>query len=920
MDENQSDNAAALAAATKARWHAFQQKFPEFYDTLTDKQRQLISQYWFGSEYAYQLSLKDCKYLPPFALRSDQVASRRVNIHELLEQHAAHLIWQQQIEKQPIENILQQTSKLADELLTKVINQSYQQIADRYGEPKDANQKTMPLYILALGKLGGMELNFSSDVDLIFAYPEDGLIIQGNKEITHQEFFTKVVQAALQILQPHNGANRLYRVDLRLRPYGNSGALVSSFAALEKYYQEQGRDWERYALLKTRIINDDKNTQPLKTLLMSFVYRRYLDFTVFAALRDLKQTIRAQSKVASLEQDIKRGEGGIREIEFIVQALQITKGGRVKSLQTTSLLQGLTACEKEKLLTTEQVKHLKSAYLFYRTLENCLQMFEDKQVHHLPEDQQTQERITVAFGYHSWQAILDELDQHQQHVSAIFQQIIMPSIDEDKSSIDVMALDLSEQQLKNALATIGIHHEQDIIYEVINGLRQYIFSREASAEAKKRMSKLLPKIFQALSKKQHPGQILKTLQPLLISISLRSAYLVLLLENPNTLNWLIDLADTSEWIIARITEFPMLLDELLDPQSIVKEDIGTTIAADDTEAQMQYLREFKLRNELIVAIKQLDHSMRASQVSETLTTIATTITQQIYHWAWQQVVARYGLLEDAPSIEQSKCIIVAYGNLGGYAMNYQSDLDLVLIFDIDQNNQTNGKKSISALEFYAKLFQRMLTMLTSRTTSGVLYDIDTRLRPLGNEGLLVVTLDGFLRYQQEKAWTYEHQSLVRARVVAGDADTAQQFNRYRQKILQMDKDSKKLKKDIINMHERITIPEEQQITSIKQVKNCPGGIVDIDFMVQYAVLNMAKDYPQLLENTHTVAILESIAKLKIWPDEMAEQLAAIYQFYQECVLAWTLTGKLANTQQDKLFKQQNLVKQYWQIVLEDGYE
>lgn len=926
QDQEHATIAAAMAAAIPHYWQSFQSKYPEYAATLTEKQKQLILKYWFGSEYAYQLSLKDYRYLQlcleQSAIKfdsSDINSATQLNqrLLQYREQQSMLLIWQQQIQQVSIDKILQDTSELADTILKITVEYCYQIISARYGIPRDSEQQTIPLHILALGKLGGMELNFSSDIDLMFAYAEDGLLQSGNKEITHQEFFTKVVQTVLQVLQPQINTQRIYRVDLRLRPYGNSGAIVSSFAALERYYQEQGRDWERYALVKARLINDDESTQGLKTLLTSFVYRRYLDFSVINALRNLKQTMKTQSKVASLEQDIKRGEGGIREIEFVVQALQIIKGGRVRALRTTSLLQGLKSCEQEKLLSKKQIQHLKAAYNFYRNVENCLQMFNDQQIHHLPEESQIQQRIVVALGYDNWKTILDKLQKYQKAVSMIFKNIITPDEHAEKITMDFISLSMSEQQLQNELEKIGIDHEHELIYSVIVSLRQYIFSREASAEAKKRMTKLLPKLLHQLSQQQNPGQVFKVLQPLLIAISLRSAYLVLLLENPNTLSWLVNLASTSEWIITRITEFPMLLDELLDPQSIVKESISTKIASDDTEEQMQYLREFKLRNELIIAIKQLDQEISPQKTSTLLTNLATLIVRQVYQWAWNQVSTRYGVLDGAPNASQSKCVIVAYGNLGGDAMNYQSDLDLVLIFDMEQNKETNSDKSISTLEFYAKLFQRMLTMLTSRTTSGVLYEIDTRLRPLGNEGLLAVSLSGFKHYQLEQAWTYEHQSLIRARVIAGDRELAEQFNQVRQQILKTQKSKKDTKKDIIKMHKRIAMPEVEQLTHAKQVKNCPGGIVDIDFMVQYTVLISAKDYPQLLEETNTAALLLCIAKLNIWPVEMAEKLVTIYQFYQQCILTWTLATALPRALQKELQENLSMVKQYWQALLED---
>lgn len=929
------------------QWSAFSEKYPDIYAALSAPQLEQVQHFWCCSEFAYQQCLQDSQIL---SLCLQQTAELNLTeamqsiitqantcqnteqLHQILyqakQQAMVIIAWHQLILHTDILQILEVTSYVADVILQLTVQHCYRFLQERLATPMLDETQPMPLYILALGKLGGYELNFSSDVDIIFAYAADGLLVTRGREITHQHFFTQLVQSCVQVLHPTQHPAWIYRVDLRLRPYGGSGALASSFAALEKYYQEQGRDWERYAILKARIINPDQHCQALQALLKAFVYRRYSDYAIFAALRDMKLMIEEQGKAHNQQQDIKRGEGGIREVEFTIQAIQILQGGRTHALCTPSIITAMQVCLHEKLLPAEQVMTLLQGYRFLRTLENCLQIYDNRQVHDLPQDPLLQTRIATAMEYTDPQGLLTDLNQVKQQVNHIFRAIIMPDKQEERS-FNLFAPDINQKRIQDYLQSLGFAEDEALVNELLT-LRKYIFSREATSIARNRMAKLLPTLLERLKQESNPGKVLQQLMPLLIAISLRSAYLVLLLENKNTLNWLVVLAKTSQWIMTRITEFPILLDELLYPQNampqITNDSLGqeltkltASIAQSDIEQQMQVLRQFKLRNELLIAIKQLDQDITTKQVGELLTTLAIVILQQVFQWAWQQVVERYGVLSDAPTLEAAQCVIIAYGNLGSYSMNYQSDLDLVMLYQATPEVKTLGKKTISAMEFYVKLFQRMLTMLNTRTLSGVLYQTDTRLRPAGGEGLLVATLQSFTQYQQQDAWTFEHQSLVKARPILGNPGLMQSFAQLRIQILQQAKKAGNLKENIILMRKRLLQQKKSPINPNKAFKNCAGGIVDIDFMVQYSVLNWADQYPELLNATESVVIIQQIAAAGLWPAQSALAMIQIYEVYQFYLQVLAIKDQLSPDEVTQALACQEKVKAFWQYLFEEEY-
>ncbi len=934
-----------LQALLLIKWTQFQEYHPEISKQYAESDIKKISKFWIGTEFMYHASLAQPKLLTYCLTQTDPdalFASLKKNItprlkaistpeqlnkclYQFKQEMSAIIIWQQVVMQCDLVDIFKWTSQLADTILIVSMNWCHQHLSQRYGIPIMTDGEIIPLFIVALGKLGGQELNFSSDIDIMFVYMENGTMTHQRRALTHQEFFTKLAQLVLQVLSPLEHQNKIYRVDLRLRPYGQSGALVSSFFALEKYYQEQGRDWERYALVKARIVNSTSSSQNLTQLFNRFVYRKYLDYTAFSALRDMQETINAQSHTYSKYHDIKRGCGGIREIEFTVQAFQIIRGGKVPALQTSSLLFALNYCMQEAIFNEVDGQCLSDAYFYLRQLENCLQMFDDQQTHVLPNDPLVQTRITCVMCHQTWTAIIENLAAHQAAVNEIFIRTISPRKNNFRT-INIFANDLTNEQISQYFHELGLEDTQALIM-TLNTLKKYIYTRDATPTARKRMSMLLPKLFEILAKEDSPNYLFERLLPLLMAISLRSAYLVLLLENPNTLVWLIKLAKQGDWFIRRITEFPILLDELLDfqlahaPISLTDleknfQELQYKIDEHELEYQMERLRQLKLKTELHIAIQAMNQLISAAHVNRILTRLAELIIEQTFHWAWQIVTRKYGHLTEAKNKQDCRCAIIAYGNLGAYAMNYQSDLDLILIFDVAQLQMTDGCKSISALEFYTKLFQRILTMLSMRTINGVLYDTDTRLRPSGNQGLLVATLQGFTQYQQDKAWTYEHQALVKSRCLIGDRSLFAQLNALKIAILQTSVNQTALHTDLLSMREKIGRQVITEIVDIKSFKNCAGSITDVDFMVQYIVLKYAQSYPELAQHTETVMLLSLFKNLGILTAQAFAQLVEIYQFYQACLQQLALFGKLTDESNKKLHVCQQRVQNFWQKLFE----
>lgn len=730
-------------------------------------------------------------------------------------------------------------SDFADAVIMQTLNYCEHHLSARFGVPSNESQ----LYVLAMGKLGGRELNFSSDIDLIFTFSATGYT-SGPDVISHQEYYSKVVQQFIFLLQSITAEGFVFRVDLRLRPNGESGALVSSLFALETYYQEQGRDWERYAMVKARVLSTSSDTRWFSRLIQPFVYRRYIDFGVIESLRVMKVMIEREIQANPLLDDIKRGRGGIREIEFIIQCFQLIRGGRLPSLQQPNALLALQMLKKEGLL--DSIKGLRRAYLFFRTLENTLQAHNDQQTHALPLDARQRTQLTRAMGYVEWADLQHQLQQHQRLVSRAFHRVLhqVDSSEEEKRLLTSQLASVWQGQVEdtmavNVLASFGFHEPQRC-YQLISAFRQSPRCRHLSQSARNRLDCFMVLLLSELMSIQTTDTVLLSILHLLDNIVGRSAYLVLLTENPFVLKELLYWFENSRFITDLLISQPFLLEILLEKtpswKPLSRAQLNQTLKkrlmhCKDIEGQNDVLRQFKLSAWLYAARAELLNYCDAVRVGRFLSDVADVIITYVVELAYEQLQARY---PDIMSI-QSRFTVVAYGKLGSREMNYDSDVDLVFLHDVKPEEE----------RFVTRLTQKIIHMLTMRSQAGLLYAVDTRLRPSGEAGLLVSSVDAFITYQSTQAWVWEHQALLKARILSGLTRTKQLLYALKQQVLCIAREPIELSQEV--QHMRSKISKHSTDASIKHV---PGGLLDLEFLIQFLVL--AYPHAKLARQTNTL--------------------------------------------------------------------
>ncbi len=838
-----------------------------------------------------------------------------------------------------LDETLNDLSVLAECCTQKALAWCYQSLSGRYGTPRNAQGEAQQLLVLAMGKLGGRELNFSSDIDLVFAFAENGET-DGVRGISNSEFFVRLGQQLIKLLSEVTADGFVFRVDMRLRPFGEAGPLAASFDALENYYQAHGREWERYALIKARAITgDDDTVRALTEMLRPFVYRRYLDFGVFAALREMKRLIREEVKQRGLDHNIKLGAGGIREIEFIGQAFQLIRGGHDRTLQQRSIKRVLRALGEKNLLSVEAEDKLLAAYDYLRLTENHLQMMSDEQTHVLPSDENARLRLAFSMGHADWSSFEQQLKRHRQYVSEQFEQVFAaPQLGEDEANEDVgpsLALlwrgELDEGQAVTLLANAGFEDSAEA-WRALNALRGSRSYRLQSEQARERMDKLMPLLIAATGQTQGSHVVLSRLLPLIEAIARRSVYLSLLAETPMALSQLVKLCAASAWIAEYLRLHPVLLDELLDPrglyappdrQGLVKQlhELLSHTASDDLEEQMERLRQFKHANVLRVAAADVMGALPLMRVSDQLTWIAEVVLNHTLKVCRQQLAVKHG--EPGYDADGQRHVagfaIVAYGKLGGIELGYGSDLDIVFIHDSHgERQQTDGNKPLDNAVFFARLAQRIVHMLTTMTPAGQLYEVDMRLRPSGGSGLLVSGLQSFEHYQLNDAWTWEHQALTRARVVAGVEWLRAEFDRIRRKVLAMQRDRDDLRREVREM--RIKMRDE--LGSAQQsefdLKKDSGGIADIEFMVQYLVLAYAVDFPALGEYTDNIRVLDALAASRLMDTGDVRFLQDAYRGYRDRIHALSLQDCPSIVDTQEFSDARARVQHIWHEVMETG--
>ena len=800
-----------------------------------------------------------------------------------------------------LDEVLVEVSALADVCIQQALSWLDAELSVKYGVPRSKSGERQTLVVLGMGKLGARELNVSSDIDLIFAYPESGQTDHPRKPIDNHQYFAKLGQKLIHVLDKRTQDGFVYRVDMRLRPYGASGALALNYQSFDAYFQTQGREWERFAMIKARAITGSPEACDYlsEQVIKPFVYRKYPDYSSFEALREMKRLIMSEVHRKGGDKNIKLGDGGIREIEFIAQATQLIYGGRDRRLQDTGLQSVFNSLEEAEYLPSAWVQDLLASYRFLRRLEHAIQAYNDEQTQLLPDALERQIAIVEVLGLDTWQSVLDRLNEHRQAVSVVFEEFLYDANEQagsDESLVSAKELEtwLSLWRSEHAevedwrLAFERAGYEAPLASaEAIIELHERPRFRTMSSEARDRFEVFLPKLLCELSKEgiANPSQTLERVIKVVQSILGRTIYFVLLNENDGALNQLCRLCSESDWFAEHIAATPIVLDNLLHPETLYnppqKEELLDElrqsllrIPEEDLEAQMDCLRHFKQSHMLNVAAAEATGALPVMKVSDYLTWIAQACLESALDIAWHNLEQKHGRPSDVPeplALEDdgraSACsgfAVIGYGKLGGIELGYSSDLDMVFLYDASDFASTDGGKPINNQQFYTRLGQRLVHILGAQTSQGMCYEVDMRLRPSGNSGMLVSSLKAFEKYQEQDAWTWEHQALVRARFISGDQSLGLRFNAVRHRILAQQREPKALNAEVLKMrnkmHDAAVDKFKSPALADKNIKQGRGGLIDIEFITQYLILAYAQDYPELTQWSDNVRLLESLAE------------------------------------------------------------
>lgn len=853
-----------------------------------------VAQFWAEGKLSSRYAPGECGWRLEDALASAHDESRLgVALRHFRRWETIRIAWRDLAGLAGLEETLSDLTEVAEQVVDATLNRLYGWQCQRYGIPRDADGVEQHLVVIGMGKLGGRELNFSSDIDLILVYPRQGQT-DGTRPISNEEFFRRLGQRLGKILAELTAEGFVYRVDLRLRPFGDSGPLALSFTAFEDYYQNHGRDWERYAMIKARAIAGDREAgEQLLAGLRPFVYRRYLDYSAFQSLREMKTLIAQEVERKGMQRNIKLGPGGIREIEFIGQAFQLIYGGREPALRERSILRVLDYLGVSGRLSAAVVEQLQQAYDFLRRVENRLQAWADQQTHNLPEDELAKLRLAVAMGYASWNGFAEELVRHIEVVSRQFTQIFGGAAEPDAAKANLAALWQQQGNDESALEILSQHRFENptLAWNRIQALKTSFSYRTMSLRGRERLDSLLPRVLEAVVAAPQPAATLERVLILLESIARRSVYLTLLADHPSALAQLVRLCAASSWIGKHLARYPLLLDDLLNPAVLyapldrrqLVADLERQLAhapPDDQEELLNALRYFKQTQVLRVAAADISGAMPLMIVSDHLTEIAETLLRKVLELAVAELVAKFGQPHCVVDGEQRQAgfAIIAYGKLGGIELNYGSDLDLVFLHDSAGERQlTAGPRQIDNATFFARLVQRIIHFLTTPTGAGDLYEVDTRLRPSGRAGLLVSSFEAFAEYQHHQAWTWEHQALTRARVVAGSPELSKRYQQLRCEILSRARDPDLLREEVRNMRERMRNELDESNADLFDLKQGRGGIADIEFMVQYKVLANAYRYPDLLIYTDNIRQLDGLERFGMLSVANAARLRNAYR-------------------------------------------
>jgi len=869
-------------------------------------------------------------------------ALRTLRRHELL-----RIAWRDLTGRAGLATTLQELSALADAAIRGARSFATRSLAARFGLPRSAAGEELELVVLGMGKLGGRELNFSSDIDLVFLYPEAGET-DGRRSIANEEYFTRLGQALIRVLDAPTVDGFVFRVDMRLRPFGDSGPLVAGFGAFEDYLQQHGRNWERYAYVKARAVTGARRYAELyDEVVRPFVFRRYLDFGVFESLREMKEMIAREVVRRELQENVKLGPGGIREVEFVAQSLQLIRGGSDPRLQSPSLLEVLPRLEGAKLLSHQAVTELGECYEFLRCVENRLQMFEDGQVHSLPVDDLGRCRLAVSMAFDDWQGFSLAFDSVRERVSAHFRDVVFgpeaaPGVPAASDLAALWALEPDRQRVIEDASRLGLADPAAIADELLE-LKGSSYLKRLDEHGRRRLATLLPRVLRSIAATgpaeggdaqtgAGQGLLLHRIRRIIESIGGRTAYLSLLNENPQALERLVEVCRHGDFLARQVAAFPILLDELIDARvfdempnraQFARElDARLEQAGDDLERQIDALRHFRRASRFRVALLDLTGSIPLMVVSDRLTDVAELILERAMRLAWDQLVTIHGepTCGSAGELRTAGLAAVGYGKLGGWELGYASDLDLVFLHDSDgELQQTAGPRVVDNAVFFTRFGQRLVHLLTVHTAAGRLYEVDMRLRPSGKGGLAVTHLPTFEEYQKNEAWTWEHQALLHSRSVAGSTAIREEFERIRRDVLMNHVRRETLREDVRSMRERMRSEHANVSSGQFDLKQDPGGIADIEFLAQYWVLRWVREYPPLCAFSDTIRQLESLGSAALVDHGVIDALVDAYRGFRQAAHRLSLEEQPAVVPAAPFAEQRQTVTRIWQgVMLADG--
>lgn len=829
-----------------------------------------------------------------------------------------------------LDETLMDLSLLADACIQYALAFLYNQACELRGTPLLSDGSPQQIVVLGMGKLGAYELNYSSDIDLIFAYPEEGEL-PDRKQTSYSEFFTRLCQKLVRVLDDITVDGFVFRTDIRLRPFGDSGAVIMSFDGMENYYLTQAREWERYAMIKARqVAGDFKSGAQLMAMLKPFVYRRYLDYGAFEELRSLKLQITQELKRKDRMENVKLGPGGIREIEFIGQAFQLIRGGNEKTLQTRGILDVLGILKTLNLLPAADADLLIESYRFLRRVENHIQQYQDRQTHDLPTSDKAKLALAYSMAYAGWDDFKTGLDTVRKSVHAAFDQVFAVSKQNSNDSLSqkIWACAGDEEELKTNLASYGFQ-TPDITLKAIKNFKNSAALRRMTTKGAGVIDRLMPHLIETAQLSDNPDETLIRLVKLFEAVAGRNVYLALLAENPDALNQLIRLAAASSWICDFLALYPVLFDELLDIRRLYEplkrddldfqlRELLAGIDNQDLEQLMIVLRQFKHLNVLRVAAADIMGAIPLMVVSDYLTYIAESIVASVIERTWLMLTEKHGL-PPGTSKSNSNFAIIGFGKLGGIELGYGSDLDLMFLYDCpDGNAMTDGEKPLPCAQFYGRLGLKIRHILDTKMLSGVLYEVDMRLRPSGDSGLLVTHIGIYEDYLKNQAWTWEHQALVRGRFIAGDQRLKSMYEAIRHRILSLARDEAKLKSEVREMREKMRAALDTKEVNKFDLKQSKGGIADIEFIVQFGVLARSAKSPTLTTYTDNVRLLEGLAERGFISQNEEITLKNAYCTYRDAGHKQVLQGDKTLINESEVEGMKKQVEAIWHKVMQTG--